>query len=164
MEPVAGNMNCIPRSPAFWRPCARYASGAVVLILDEVMTGFRFACRAPRLLHGIEADLTLGRSSAAACRWAGGKARNHGADRPLGPVKTRRAPCPATPLPWPPGWHTLDIIGQPGYEPLFARTAQLREACRGRRAGPAYPFTTNHAGTMFGAFSPPRNRSPTTAR
>ena len=51
------------------------------------------------------------------------------------------------------GLATLDIIGQPGfYEPLFARTAQLCEGLQGAAERAGVPFTTNHAGTMFGAF------------
>jgi glutamate-1-semialdehyde 2,1-aminomutase len=51
------------------------------------------------------------------------------------------------------GLATLDIISQPGfYEPLFERTAQLTAGLREAAASAGVPFTTNHAGTMFGGF------------
>ena len=51
------------------------------------------------------------------------------------------------------GLATLDIISQPGfYQPLFDRTEQLCDGLRQAAAKAGVPFTTNHAGTMFGGF------------
>ncbi|MGL6249345.1 MAG: glutamate-1-semialdehyde 2,1-aminomutase, partial [Billgrantia desiderata] len=59
VEPVAGNMNCIPPQPGFLetlrRVCTEYGS---VLIFDEVMTGFRVALGGAQAHFGIEPDLT----------------------------------------------------------------------------------------------------------
>ncbi|MEM8662216.1 MAG: glutamate-1-semialdehyde 2,1-aminomutase, partial [Pseudomonadota bacterium] len=59
VEPVAGNMNCIPPQPGFLETLREVCtcSGAV-LILDEVMTGFRFGLSGAQGFYGIEADLT----------------------------------------------------------------------------------------------------------
>ena len=59
VEPVAGNMNCVPPAPGFLetlrRECDR--SGAL-LIFDEVMTGFRVALGGAQALYGVRPDLT----------------------------------------------------------------------------------------------------------
>ncbi|MBT7719972.1 MAG: glutamate-1-semialdehyde 2,1-aminomutase, partial [Halieaceae bacterium] len=59
VEPVAGNMSCIPPSPGFLETLREVCdnSGAV-LIMDEVMTGFRFGLQGAQGFYGIEADLT----------------------------------------------------------------------------------------------------------
>ena len=54
---------------------------------------------------------------------------------------------------WRPGLATLKIISEPGfYQPLFDRTEQLCSGLREAAATAGVPFTTNHAGTMFGGF------------
>ena len=59
VEPVAGNMNCIPPAPGFLAGlrelCDRDGS---VLIFDEVMTGFRVAPGGAQALYGVKPDLT----------------------------------------------------------------------------------------------------------
>ena len=59
VEPVAGNMNCIPPVPGFLEAlreeCTRHGA---VLIFDEVMTGFRVAKGGAQELYGIRPDLT----------------------------------------------------------------------------------------------------------
>lgn len=59
VEPVAGNMNCIPPQPGFLETLREEctASGAV-LILDEVMTGFRFGLGGAQGFYRIDADIT----------------------------------------------------------------------------------------------------------
>lgn len=63
VEPVAGNMSCVPPDPAFLHTLRRLCSAhGVVLIFDEVMTGFRVARSGAQEYYGIEADLvTLGK-------------------------------------------------------------------------------------------------------
>jgi len=59
VEPVVGNMGCVPPAPGFLRnlrdTTARYGA---LLILDEVMTGFRVALGGAQQLYGIQPDLT----------------------------------------------------------------------------------------------------------
>ena len=59
VEPVAGNMNCIPPVPGFLEGlrevCDQYGS---VLILDEVMTGFRVALGGAQSVYNVKPDLT----------------------------------------------------------------------------------------------------------
>ena len=156
VEPVAGNMNCIPPAPGFLETLREVctASGAV-LILDEVMTGFRFGLQGAQGYYGIEADLTtLGKVIGGGMPVGafGGKREIMEQIAPLGPVY-QAGTLSGNPIAMAAGLATLDIISQAGfYEPLFERTQQLCEGLRGAAESAGVPFTTNHAGTMFGGF------------
>lgn len=156
VEPVAGNMNCIPPQPGFLEAlrevCDAHGS---VLILDEVMTGFRFGLQGAQGFYGIDADLTcLGKVIGGGMPVGafGGKRHIMEQIAPLGPVY-QAGTLSGNPIAMAAGLATMEVISAPGfYEPIFVRTTQL---CRGmaQAAGEAgVPFTTNHAGTMFGGF------------
>ena len=156
VEPVAGNMNCIPPAPGFLQTlrdvCS--ASGAV-LILDEVMTGFRLGLQGAQGYYGIEADLTtLGKVIGGGMPVGafGGKREIMEQIAPLGPVY-QAGTLSGNPIAMAAGLATLDIISQPEfYQPVFARTAQLCQGLRDAAQAAGVPFTTNHVGTMFGGF------------
>ncbi len=156
VEPVAGNMNCIPPVHGFLEAlrdvCTQ--SGAV-LILDEVMTGFRFGLQGAQGYYGIEADLTtLGKVIGGGMPVGafGGKRAIMEQIAPLGPVY-QAGTLSGNPIAMTAGLATLDIISEPGfYEPVFARTEQLCTGLRAAADAAGVPFTTNHAGTMFGGF------------
>lgn len=156
VEPVAGNMNCIPPAPGFLQTLREVctASGAV-LILDEVMTGFRFGLQGAQGFYDVEADLTtLGKVIGGGMPVGafGGKAEIMSQIAPLGPVY-QAGTLSGNPIAMAAGLATLDIISQPGfYQPLFDRTAQLCSGLCEAAATAGVPFTTNHAGTMFGGF------------
>tara|TARA_R110001592_G_scaffold363392_1_gene687093 strand:+ start:14250 stop:15530 length:1281 start_codon:yes stop_codon:yes gene_type:complete len=156
VEPVAGNMNCIPPAPGFLQTLREVctASGAV-LILDEVMTGFRFGLQGAQGFYNVEADLTtLGKVIGGGMPVGafGGKAEIMSQIAPLGPVY-QAGTLSGNPIAMAAGLATLDIISQPGfYQPLFDRTAQLCSGLCEAAATAGVPFTTNHAGTMFGGF------------
>jgi glutamate-1-semialdehyde 2,1-aminomutase len=156
VEPVAGNMNCIPPAPGFLQALrdACTAHGAV-LILDEVMTGFRFGLQGAQGYYGIEADLTtLGKVIGGGMPVGafGGKRDIMAQIAPLGPVY-QAGTLSGNPVAMAAGLATLEIISQPGfYEPIFERTAQLCQGLRDAAVAAGVPFTTNHAGTMFGGF------------
>ncbi len=60
VEPVAGNMGCIPPVPGFLEGLRRLTEQyGAVFILDEVMTGFRLSRGGAQQLYGIQPDLTL---------------------------------------------------------------------------------------------------------
>ena len=156
VEPVAGNMNCIPPQPGFLEAlrevCDAHGS---VLILDEVMTGFRFGLQGAQGFYGIDADLTcLGKVIGGGMPVGafGGKRHIMEQIAPLGPVY-QAGTLSGNPIAMAAGLATMEVISAPGfYEPIFARTTQL---CRGMEQAAAetgVPFTTNHAGTMFGGF------------
>ena len=156
VEPVAGNMNCIPPAPGFLETLREVctASGAV-LILDEVMTGFRFGLQGAQGFYGVEADLTtLGKVIGGGMPVGafGGKRDIMEQIAPLGPV-CQAGTLSGNPIAMAAGLATLDIISEPGfYQPLFERTRQLCEGLQGAADRAGVAFTTNHAGTMFGGF------------
>ncbi|MDH4040449.1 MAG: glutamate-1-semialdehyde 2,1-aminomutase [Gammaproteobacteria bacterium] len=156
VEPVAGNMNCIPPAPGFLQALREVCtdSGAV-LILDEVMTGFRFGLAGAQGFYGIEADLTtLGKVIGGGMPVGafGGRREIMEHIAPLGPVY-QAGTLSGNPIAMAAGLATLDIISRPGfYEPLFERTVQLCDGLRAAARAAGVPFTTNCAGSMFGGF------------
>ena len=156
VEPVAGNMNCIPPVPGFLQTLREVCSNSgAVLILDEVMTGFRLGLQGAQGYYGIEADLTtLGKVIGGGMPVGafGGKREIMEQIAPLGPVY-QAGTLSGNPIAMAAGLATLDIISQPGfYEPVFQRTAAIVRGLARSGRGAGVPFTTNHVGTMFGGF------------
>ncbi|MDO8863856.1 glutamate-1-semialdehyde 2,1-aminomutase [Haliea sp. E1-2-M8] len=156
VEPVAGNMNCIPPQPGFLETMRELCSKhGAVLILDEVMTGFRFGLQGAQGYYGIEADLTcLGKVIGGGMPVGafGGKREFMEQIAPLGPVY-QAGTLSGNPIAMAAGLATMEVISAPGfYEPVFSRTSQLCEGLEQAAAAAGVPFTTNHAGTMFGGF------------
>ena len=156
VEPVCGNMSCIIPTAEF-RAALRDVcdeSGAV-LILDEVMTGFRFGTSGAQGYYGIEADLTaLGKIIGGGMPVGafGGKKHIMEHVSPLGPVY-QAGTLSGNPLAMASGLATLDIVSQDGfYDPLFQRTQALCDGIQAEADKAGIPFTTNYAGTMFGLF------------
>jgi len=156
VEPVAGNMNCIPPAPGLLealRECCD--SSGSVLIFDEVMTGFRFGLQGAQGFYGVRPDLTtLGKVIGGGMPVGafGGRADIMQQIAPLGPVY-QAGTLSGNPIAMAAGLATLEIISAAGfYEPLFERTRQLAEGLGKAAAAAGIPFTTNHAGTMFGGF------------
>ena len=156
VEPVTGNMNCVLPNPEFLTAMRDVCneSGAV-LILDEVMTGFRFGPHGAQGHFGIEADLTtLGKILGGGMPVGafGGKREIMEQIAPLGPVY-QAGTLAGNPIAMAAGLATMDIITQPGfYEPIFERTARLCHGLEAAADSAGVRYTTNHAGTMFGGF------------
>lgn len=156
VEPVAGNMNCIPPQPGFLETlrevCTQHGA---ILIMDEVMTGFRFGLQGAQGFYGIEADLTcLGKVVGGGMPVGafGGKREIMEQIAPLGPVY-QAGTLSGNPIAMTAGLATMELISEPGfYEPLFANTTALCEGMQAAADAAGVPFTTNHAGTMFGGF------------
>lgn len=156
VEPVVGNMNCIPPADGFLQTLRDVCnSSGAVLIFDEVMTGFRFGLAGAQGYYGIEADLTtLGKVIGGGMPVGafGGKREIMEQIAPLGPVY-QAGTLSGNPIAMAAGLATLEIISQPGfYEPLFENTRTLCEGLQNAANSAGIPFTTNHAGTMFGGF------------
>ncbi len=156
VEPVAGNMNCIPPVPGFLETireqCTKFGS---LFIIDEVMTGFRLGLQGAQGYYGIEADLTcLGKVIGGGMPVGafGGKRAIMEKIAPLGPVY-QAGTLSGNPVAMAAGLATLDIISQPGfYEPLFAKTDLLVKGLRDVAEKAGVPMTSNHVGSMWGLF------------
>jgi glutamate-1-semialdehyde 2,1-aminomutase len=156
VEPVVGNMNCVPPIPGFLealRDCCDN-SGAV-LIIDEVMTGFRISQQGAIGHYGIEADLIcLGKVIGGGMPVGafGGKRAIMEYIAPLGPVY-QAGTLSGNPVAMASGLATLNLISAPGFlEPVIARTTDLVEGLVARAKIAGIPLTSNHVGTMWGVF------------
>ena len=160
VEPVAGNMNCIPGSDGFLR-CLREQCTACgsVLIFDEVMTGFRVALGGAQSVYGICPDLTvLGKIIGGGLPVGafGGRADIMAQLAPQGPVY-QAGTLSGNPLAMTTGLATLQQLEEPAFYPTLERVVEdfLSEVRATARAADI-PLTTNQAGSMFGLFfSPP---------
>ena len=156
VEPVVGNMNCVPPIPGFLQAlrdtCT--ASGAL-LIIDEVMTGFRISQRGAIGYYGIDADLIcLGKVIGGGMPVGafGGKRAIMEHIAPLGPVY-QAGTLSGNPVAMASGLATLELISQPGFlEPVSARTSRLVEGLEARAQAAGIPLTSNHVGSMWGIF------------
>jgi glutamate-1-semialdehyde 2,1-aminomutase len=156
VEPVAGNMNCVPPAPGFLQTLREVcdASGAL-LIFDEVMTGFRVALGGAQGLYGIKPDLTtLGKVIGGGMPVGAFGGRREVMERlaPLGPVY-QAGTLSGNPVAMAAGLKTLELISAPGFfDALTAKTALLMDGLRERAGAAGVPFTTNQVGGMFGLF------------
>ena len=156
VEPVAGNMNCIPPVDGFLQGlrelCDRHGS---LLIFDEVMTGFRVALGGAQALYGVKPDLTtLGKVIGGGMPVGafGGARAIMQRIAPLGPVY-QAGTLSGNPVAMSAGLTTLELISQPGFfETLGANTAKLVQGLTEKAAAAGVPLTSNQVGGMFGLF------------
>ncbi|MBB3170186.1 glutamate-1-semialdehyde 2,1-aminomutase [Simiduia aestuariiviva] len=156
VEPVAGNMNCVPPLPGFLQ-CLREVcdqSGAL-LIMDEVMTGFRVGLTGAQGHYGVTGDLiTLGKVIGGGMPVGAFGGRRDVMEKiaPLGPVY-QAGTLSGNPVAMAAGLKNLELISKPDfYAPLLARTTRLVEGLQREAKAANIAFTTNHVGTMFGFF------------
>jgi glutamate-1-semialdehyde 2,1-aminomutase len=156
VEPVVGNMNCVPPIPGFLqalRECCT-ASGAV-LIMDEVMTGFRIGPQGASAYYEVMPDLVcLGKVIGGGMPVGafGGKRELMEQIAPLGPVY-QAGTLSGNPVAMAAGLTTLKLVSEPGFlDPLVRRTGDLVKGLRERAASAGIPLTSNHVGTMWGVF------------
>jgi glutamate-1-semialdehyde 2,1-aminomutase len=156
VEPVAGNMNCVPPVPGFLETLREQCDRAgAVLIFDEVMTGFRVALGGAQSLYGVRPDLTtLGKIIGGGMPVGAFGGRRDIMERlaPLGPVY-QAGTLSGNPVAMTAGLATLELIGEPGFH---ARLAAATDSLVGRLAEAAaradIPLATNHVCGMFGLF------------
>jgi glutamate-1-semialdehyde 2,1-aminomutase len=156
VEPVAGNMNCVPPAPDFLQTLRRECDRAgALLIFDEVMTGFRVALGGAQALYGVRPDLTtLGKIIGGGMPVGafGGRRDVMELLAPLGPVY-QAGTLSGNPVAMIAGLTTLELIGVPGFhQRLGAMTDVLLGELAAAAAGAGVAFATNHVCGMFGFF------------
>ncbi|SEL03303.1 glutamate-1-semialdehyde 2,1-aminomutase [Atopomonas hussainii] len=156
VEPVAGNMNCVPPAPGFLEGLrALCDQHGVVLIFDEVMTGFRVALGGAQARYGVNPDLTtfgkiIGGGMPVGC--FGGKRAIMECIAPLGPVY-QAGTLSGNPLAMAAGLTTLKLISRDGFHAeLETYTTRMLQGLQERADAAGIPFVTTQAGGMFGLY------------
>jgi glutamate-1-semialdehyde 2,1-aminomutase len=156
VEPVAGNMNCVPPAAGFLETLREVCdqSGAL-LIFDEVMTGFRFATGCAQQYYNVMPDLTtLGKVVGGGLPVGafGGRQEVMEHIAPTGPVY-QAGTLSGNPVAMAAGLATLRLVQQPGFHAqLTAATTTLLDGLKQRAAAAGIGFATNQVGSMFGLF------------
>jgi len=161
VEPVAGNMNCVPPLPEFLpalrRCCDTYGS---LLIFDEVMTGFRVALGGAQALYRVTPDLTtLGKVIGGGLPVGafGGRADIMAHLAPLGPVY-QAGTLSGNPIAMAAGLATLRLVQEPGfYDKLAGIAEQLTAGMAERARAAGIGLSSNQVGGMFGLFFSDQN-------
>ena len=156
VEPVAGNMNCIPPREGYLQHlralCTRHGA---VLIFDEVMTGFRVALGGAQAHYGVTPDLTtfgkiIGGGMPVGAY--GGRRDLMQQIAPAGPIY-QAGTLSGNPVAMAAGLAMLELVQAPGFHDELARRTRL--LCDGLQAwadSAGVPFSTNRVGAMFGLF------------
>ncbi len=156
VEPVAGNMNCIPPRAGFLE-CLRElcTRQGAVLIFDEVMTGFRVALGGAQACYGITPDLsTFGKIIGGGMPVGayGGRREIMQKVAPSGPIY-QAGTLSGNPVAMAAGLAMLELIQAPDfYRDLEYRTTLLVDGLRAAAIEAGVPFSTNRVGSMFGLF------------
>jgi len=130
LEPIAGNMGCVPPLPGFLEGLRNLASANnIVLIIDEVMTGFRVAWGGAQELYGVKGDLVcLGKIIGGGLPVGafGGKAEIMDQLAPEGPVY-QAGTLSGNPLAMCAGARTLELVRDMDVYPLLEKKGRLLE-------------------------------------
>ena len=156
VEPVAGNMNCVPPAPGFLQAlralCDRHGA---VLIFDEVMTGFRVHPGGATARFGVRPDLvTLGKIIGGGLPVGafGGRRELMQHLAPVGPVY-QAGTLSGNPLAMAAGLATLKLLGDAKlYSDLERSTARLLGGLTEAARDAKVPFLTTQVGSMFGLY------------
>jgi glutamate-1-semialdehyde 2,1-aminomutase len=156
VEPVAGNMNLIAPAPGFLEALrAQCSKHGAVLILDEVMTGFRVALGGAQAHYGIKPDLTtLGKVIGGGLPVGafGGRTDIMQCLAPVGPVY-QAGTLSGNPVAVAAGLATLKLVQEAGfYDRLAARTRQLVEGLSDVAKEAGVSFSAQSVGGMFGVY------------
>mgnify|MGYP000250377963 CR=1 FL=1 len=162
VEPVAGNMNCVPPTKAFLQALRQYCDDhGSVLIFDEVMTGFRVALGGAQALYDVTPDMTtLGKIIGGGMPVGafGGKKAIMEHLAPLGPVY-QAGTLSGNPVAMAAGLTTLNLLSEPGFhEARTEKTTRRLDGMTAAAHAEGVAFTTAQAGAMFGLFFTDQSR------
>ena len=153
VEPVVGNIGCVLPNPGFLESLRKLTrKHGIVLIFDEVMTGFRVAFGGAQAYYGIKPDMTcLGKVIGGGLPVGayGGRKEIMSMISPEGPVY-QAGTLSGNPLAMTAGIETLKELSRPGiYKSIEAKSAMLEKGLKGaaKKAGVSTRFY--RAGSMF---------------
>lgn len=157
VEPVAGNMGVIPPAEGFLKGLRELTVDAgIVLIFDEVITGFRVHPGGAQGLYGITPDLTtLGKIIGGGLPVGafGGRREIMSHISPLGRGVSQAGTLSGNPLAMTAGYETLRQLAEPGaYEALEGKSAALEAGFRENLEALGLPFQLNRVGSMMTLF------------
>ena len=156
LEPVAGNMGCVPPEPGYLQGLRELTREyGTILIFDEVMTGFRLARGGAQERYGVVPDMTcLGKIIGGGLPVGAFGGRREIMERvaPVGPIY-QAGTLSGNPLAMTAGLQTLKATGEPGfYERLEKKGEAWRQGMREAASGGGRPFTINRVGSMVSMF------------
>jgi glutamate-1-semialdehyde 2,1-aminomutase len=156
VEPVAGNMGCVPPQPGFLEGLRTLTrQHGAVLIFDEVMTGFRVAYGGAQALYGVTPDMTcLGKIVGGGLPAAayGGRHDILSLIAPAGPVY-QAGTLSGNPLAMAAGIAQLEALRQTGvYERLETLSSLLTAGIAAAANAAGVPLFSTRVGSMFTAF------------
>ena len=156
VEPVAGNMGCVPPQPGFLKKLrALTAELGIVLIFDEVITGFRLGYGGAQQYYGVSPDLTcLGKIIGGGLPVGayGGKAEIMNCIAPDGPIY-QAGTLSGNPLAMAAGIAALKLLQKPGfYDRLEAKASAFAERLTEVAVKVGVPVRLNRVGSMMTAF------------
>jgi glutamate-1-semialdehyde 2,1-aminomutase len=156
LEPVAGNMGCVPPSEGYLEGLREITSEyGTLLIFDEVMTGFRLARGGAQERFGVSPDLTtLGKIIGGGLPVGayGGRREIMDLVAPTGPVY-QAGTLSGNPLAMAAGLATLRATGEPGfYERLEELGRRWRQGMNEAASAGGVPFAINQVGSMASIF------------
>ena len=154
IEPVAGNMGCIPPNEGFLKALRSLCDeNGALLIFDEVMTGFRLAKGGAQELFGIKADIvTFGKVIGGGLPVGAFAARNEIMNylAPVGPVY-QAGTLSGNPLAMAAGLEMLKALNADAdvFKRLDEKTAYLEKGIREKLTANGVAFTINRVGSMI---------------
>jgi glutamate-1-semialdehyde 2,1-aminomutase len=156
LEPVAGNMGCVPPKPGYLESVKKLTSEfGALLIFDEVITGFRVAYGGAQELYGIKADLTcLGKIIGGGLPVGafGGRADVMERLAPLGPVY-QAGTLSGNPLAVSAGLAMLRLLrDSKPYKELELRSARLEQGLQNAASEASVASVVNRVGSMLTGF------------
>ena len=157
VEPVAGNMGVIPPAPGFLQGLRDItAEMGIVLIFDEVITGFRVSCGGAQELYGVTPDLTtLGKIIGGGLPVGafGGRREIMSDISPLGKMVSQAGTLSGNPLAMTAGYETLRRLQEPGvYEALEAKSQALETGILENLRALGLNYQTNRVGSIMTLF------------